>query len=78
MKLTELKTNKSAVIDEIDGGEEIKHRLESLGIIKGKEIIKISSHFWRGPITIRFKSAKNKVAIGHGMAEKIKVKEVNG
>lgn len=76
MKLTELKTNKTAVVEDILGGDNMKHRLESLGLITGKEFMKVSSHFWQGPVTIKLKYTGNKVAIGHGMAEKIIVREI--
>ena len=69
LRLTELKAGQSAVVKEIDGGHEASERLATLGIRPGKTITKISSHFWKGPIAIRMD--KTKVAIGHGMAEKI-------
>ncbi|MEA3488985.1 MAG: FeoA family protein [Candidatus Omnitrophota bacterium] len=71
MILTELKVNQSAVVKEVLGGYGVKQRLESLGIRAGQKITKISSHFWRGPITVKVGNAK--VAIGHGMAQKILV-----
>jgi len=70
--LTKLKTKQSAVVTTIDGGQSVLRRLEALGIRKGKKITKISSHFWRGPVTIL--AGKTKIAIGHGMAQKIKVR----
>ena len=69
MRLTELKSGQTAIVKEIDGGYEAVERLATLGIRPGKTITKISSHFWKGPIAIRMDKAK--VAIGHGMAEKI-------
>ena len=69
--LTKIKTNQSAVIKEILGGRELEKRLEVMGIRPGKKITKIGSHFWRGPVTISV--GKSKVAIGHGMAQKIMV-----
>ena len=71
MYLTQLKTRQTAVVKEILGGCGVARRLESLGIRPGKKITKISSHFWRGPITVLVD--KTKVAIGHGMAQKIMV-----
>ncbi|MDP8298363.1 MAG: FeoA family protein [Candidatus Tantalella remota] len=70
-KLTNLKAGQTAVVKEIRGGEGVSHRLSSLGIRPGKEITHVSSHFWRGPVTVRIGRAK--VAIGYGMAQKIVV-----
>jgi ferrous iron transport protein A len=71
MYLTQLKEKQTAVVKEIVGGHGVAHRLEALGIRPGKKITKISSHFWRGPVTVMVDKAK--VAIGHGMAQKIMV-----
>ena len=67
--LTQLKAGQTATVKEIRGGNDVAHRLSSLGIRPGKEITHVSSHFWRGPITVRI--GKSKVAIGHGMAQRI-------
>ena len=69
--LTQLSENQKVKVVEIQGGHNVEHKLESLSIRPGVDIIKISSHFWRGPITVLVGQAK--VAIGHGMAEKIYV-----
>jgi len=72
ISLTKLKTKQSAVVKTIEGGQGLLRRLEALGIRKGKKITKISSHFWRGPVTVL--AGKTKIAIGYGMAQKIKVR----
>jgi ferrous iron transport protein A len=69
MYLTELKTKQTGVVKEILGGHGARSRLAALGIRPGKKITKLSSHFWRGPVTVLVD--KTKVAIGHGMAQKI-------
>ena len=69
--LTQLNEKEEAKVVEVEGGHSIEHKLESLGIRPGIMITKISSHFWRGPITILV--GQSKVAIGHGVAEKIYV-----
>jgi len=74
MKLTELRTHETALVKEISGGHAAAERLGALGIRPGKKITKISAHFWRGPVTIRMDKAK--VAIGHGMADKIIVERI--
>jgi len=73
ISLTKLKSKKSAIVKSIEGGEGIQRRLEALGIRKGKKITKISSHFWKGPVTVL--AGKTKIAIGYGMAHKIRVRE---
>jgi len=71
MCLTELKPKQTAVVKEILGGDDVSRRLESLGIRPGKKITMVGVHFWRGPVTVRLH--KTKIAIGHGMAQKIVV-----
>ena len=66
MRLTDLDAGETAVIKEIEGGLKVKMRLEAMGIRPGIKVTKISSHFWKGPVTIKVGRAK--VAIGHGMA----------
>jgi ferrous iron transport protein A len=67
--LTQVKNKEIAVIKKIVGGHGIERRLESMGIRPGKKVSMISAHFWRGPVTVMVD--KTKVAIGHGMAQKI-------
>jgi ferrous iron transport protein A len=69
--LNKLKEGKTAVVREIEGGHGVASRLESLGIRPGKKVTMISAHFWRGPVTVLID--KGKVAIGHGVAQKILV-----
>ena len=71
MYLTELKAKQTATVKDILGGEGVQNRLAALGIRPGKKITMISAHFWRGPVTVMVDKAK--VAIGHGMAQKIVV-----
>ncbi|MFH1847019.1 MAG: FeoA family protein [Candidatus Omnitrophota bacterium] len=67
--LTKVKAKNTVLIKKINGGSGIQKRLESLGIRPGKKVKLISSHFLRGPVTIMIGRAR--VAIGHGMAQKI-------
>lgn len=71
--LTELERNKTVEVSRIKGGDEVEFKLENLGIRPGQKITKLSAHFWRGPITVAV--GRGKVAIGHGMAKKILVKD---
>ena len=69
--LTKLKAKQKAVVIDIQGGDEVSKRLGALGIRPGRELTMISSHFWRGPVSVI--AGKTKIAIGHGMAHKIMV-----
>jgi ferrous iron transport protein A len=67
--LNELKTGEKGIVQQIDGGKLLMDRLNALGIRPGKEILKVSSMFTRGPITIQID--RTQIAIGLGMAKKI-------
>ena len=69
MPLTQMNNNESGVVKHIEGGRRAVERLSALGIRPGKVLRKISSHFWKGPVTVMLD--KNRIAIGHGMAHKI-------
>jgi ferrous iron transport protein A len=69
LDLTQMQPGESGVITEIHGGHGFERKIQSMGIRPGKRIIKVSSHFWRGPQTIEIGNLQ--VAIGFGMAKKI-------
>jgi len=69
LELTELKSGQLGRVVEIQGGVGLIRRLESMGIRQGKEITKISAHFWRGPQIVKVDNMQ--VAVGFGMARKI-------
>lgn len=73
--LTELKTGKKGIIEEIEGELSFKQRLESLNLREGKYIRKVSSAPFKGPIVIEVGGCK--IAIGRGMASKIMVEIAN-
>jgi len=70
--LTQMKPNESGVIEELKGGQDFMRKIQNMGIRPGKKIIKVSSHFMRGPQTVKIGNMR--VAIGFGMAKKIFVK----
>ena len=72
--LTQMQTDKSGVVVQIQGGHGVVNRLNTLGIRSGKRITKISSMIMRGPVTIQVDGAQ--VAIGFGMAHRIIVELV--
>ncbi|MEO0106106.1 MAG: fused ferrous iron transport protein A/B [candidate division WOR-3 bacterium] len=71
VNLTTMKSGEKGKVTEITGGKGFISRLESLGIIPGVEITKISEQIMHGPVIIKVGNAK--IAIGYGMARKIMV-----
>jgi len=67
--LARMQIGQSGVVVQIQGGHRLINRLNSLGIRPGKRVIKVSSMFMRGPVTIEVDRAQ--VAIGFGMANRI-------
>ena len=67
--LTQMKAGQSGIVTEVQGGYGLIRRIQSLGVREGKRITKVSSHFWRGPQTIKVDNLR--VAIGFGMAKRI-------
>lgn len=70
INLTELEIGKKGTVVKLLGGQKMKSKVESLGIIIGCEIKKVSSHMLRGPTVIKVGNS-TQAAIGHGMAKKI-------
>lgn len=66
-----LKANHKGRVSEILGGAGLQHRLMSMGIYAGKEIVKLSYVGLRGPVVI--KVGRSVLALGHGVALKIMV-----
>ncbi|MEM4247773.1 MAG: FeoA family protein, partial [Candidatus Nanoarchaeia archaeon] len=56
------------------GGKEFQRRFAALGLAKGCEIEVLKSSTLKGPVIVSFFGAK--LALGHGMADKIMVKEI--
>ena len=71
MSLIELKNNRPARVVAISGGRGFAARLESLGVRVGSSIVKVSHAY--GPVVVKVGSVQ--IAIGRGMAARIKVNE---
>ena len=67
--LTQMQPGESGLIAEIQGGYGLIRKVQSIGIRPRKKITKVSSHFWRGPQTIKIDNLR--VAVGFGMAKRI-------
>ena len=71
LPLAQMRVGQSGQVAEVRGGHGLARRLESMGIRPGRNITKISSTFFRGPITLRVDHTM--LAVGFGMARKILV-----
>lgn len=69
--LTQMNKNESGKIVKIEGGQEIKAKIENIGIRKGTRIKLKSQQLLKGPVVISF--GNTQVGIGYGMARKITV-----
>ena len=69
ISLTMLKTGQRGRMVELQGGPGMVNRLNSLGVIPGKHITKISSMLMRGPVTVQIGRAQ--VAMGFGIAGRV-------
>lgn len=69
LTLGQMAAGQTGTVIQILGGRGLNRRLEALGIRPGKKVTKISSMFFRGPVT--FRSDHTQLAIGFGMASKI-------
>ena len=69
--LTKMKSGDIGTIKAIDGGEEICHRLSSLGLHISKPLEKVSDMVLRGPVVVSVH--RRHVAVGFGMAKRIMV-----
>lgn len=71
-RLTSIKSGNKAILISVEGGRSAEKRLLDMGLIPGEEI-KIINNSGIGPLTVNLKGAR--VALGHGLASKIIVKE---
>jgi ferrous iron transport protein A len=71
--LAQMKQGESGTIVDIQGGQGLIKRLESLGIRPGVKITKLTAQFMRGPVTMRISNSR--IAVGFGMAKKIVVRK---
>ena len=69
--LGQMEAGQTGTVIQILGGRGLIRRLEALGIRPGKKVTKISSMFFRGPVT--FRTDHTQLAIGFGMGNKILV-----
>lgn len=70
--LTQMLPGESGTVVEIQSGFGLMRKVQTMGIRPGKNITKVSSHFWRGPQTIEIDNLQ--FAVGFGMARGILVR----
>ena len=68
LKLTESVTGSHVKIDKISGGDKLRDKLLSMGLLPGKNI-EILSVRKNGPVIVKVNDTR--LVIGHGMASKI-------
>lgn len=73
MPLVNMKTGQSAILLEINWGDKMKYKLQSMGLIPGTRVSIVSSGK-RGPIVIDVRGSR--LALGRGIVSKIEVEPV--
>ncbi|MBN2621633.1 ferrous iron transport protein A [candidate division WOR-3 bacterium] len=69
--VTQMRAQQKGTIIEIQGGQGLIRRLEAMGVRPGVQITKMSGQLMQGPVVIKIGSTQ--VALGFGMARKIRV-----
>lgn len=72
--LVELKEGESASVVSIEGSPGLETKLGNMGLRQGVVVQKVARVFRRGPIVIKIGSFQ--IALGRGMASKVKVKPI--
>lgn len=75
MNLVTLPTGRSAVVEHIEGGHGVGHRLDALGVRPGKIITKMGKQIMAGPVIVMINGRE--VAMGRGIAQKVRVKPMD-
>jgi Fe2+ transport system protein FeoA len=70
--LVDIRSGRAAVITLINGGRGAQYRLTELGLLPGERVTMLQNS-GVGPVTISVKGSK--LSIGHGLAQKIIVRE---
>lgn len=73
ISLVQIKADEKVKILEILGGSNLENKLLSMGVYKGKPVVKLSHIGLKGPVVI--KAGRSILALGHSVAEKIIVEK---
>ncbi len=74
--ITDMRPGQEGVVTGARGGPGVLKNLENLGIRPGVKVKVVSRHFMKGPVVIMV--GNSRVAVGFGMARKIKVRPYEG
>ena len=66
VSLVNMKPGQTGVVSTVNGGPQRRGKLHSLGITEGMQIMKVSSQWLKGPVTVRCRGTE--VALGYGIA----------
>lgn len=69
--LTQLKSGEEATVIGFSSGKGLVHKLDSLGLRRGKKVKMVSCMLFHGPITVKVDGMA--IALGYGMASKVMV-----
>ena len=69
LAVAQMRTGQTGTVVGVMGGPGLARRLDALGIRPGKQVTKVSSTLFHGPVTLRVDSCR--VAVGFGMARRI-------
>ncbi len=72
LRLTSIEKGRTVKISHLQGGENFKEKLLSMGIIPGQTVLVMNSGK-RGPVIIKVNDTR--VVLGHNMAERITVRQ---
>ena len=74
LKLTDSSSGSIVRINKIIGGEKLRDKLLSMGLLPGKDI-EVLSVRQNGPVIVKINDTR--IVIGHGMASKILIFKLN-
>ena len=69
--LNKMATGQTGTVVQILGGPGLIRRLEALGVMPGRKVVKVGSMVFRGPVMIR--TGHTQIALGFGMSRRIMV-----
>ena len=69
ISVDQLRAGESGVVRRIEGGRGILRKLEALGVRPGKVVVKVSTVFMGGPVTVTVDGRQ--VAMGRGIAGRV-------
>lgn len=74
LNLEQIANNTEVILMELDSGKRLKRKLQEMGLTLGIKF-KVLNNNLNGPVIVNVRGSK--LALGHGMVEKIYVKEAN-